>query len=116
VALTGTAREEAPGYNKDDRYWIIREAIPYEHSDPELSKWSDIHDRMYPLCEDILSRTAQTRAGLAVQVKAILMAAADLWDNDLPPNAAHERTFIEAVCRFVGIEPPPVGNSQAQSA
>jgi hypothetical protein len=90
---------------KDERYWIIREAIPYEYSDPEFSKWSDIQDRLYPLCDDILSRTAQTRAGLAVQVKAILMAAADLWDDPLAEDGSHER---EAVSRFVGVMPAPL--------
>jgi hypothetical protein len=105
VALTGTTRKEAPGYQRDDRYWTIREAIPYEYFDPELSGWKNIYDRLYPLCADILSRTAQTKAGLAVQVKAIQMAAADLWDDPDAEDGSHERAFIEAVFRFVGITP-----------
>jgi hypothetical protein len=54
----------------------------------------------------MLSRKAQTIAGLAVQTRAITMAAGDLWNADLEPNEAYERTFIEAVCAFVGVEIP----------
>src|SRR4051794_32948999 len=85
-AITGVARRDAPVYSKDDPtgYWTISEAVPYEHYDPELSGWAEIGDRMFPLCEDILARTAHTPGGLAVQVRAITMAAGELWDTDLP--------------------------------
>jgi hypothetical protein len=100
-AITGTAHYDAPKYSKDDPYWTIREAVSYECSDPELSGWTEIHDRMFPLCEDILARTAQTPTGLAIQVWAITFAAADLWDD--PEANEHALAFIKAVRRFVGI-------------
>jgi hypothetical protein len=41
-----------------------------------------------------------------VQARAITLAASELWDDGLPVNETHERAFIEAVCRFVGVLTP----------
>jgi hypothetical protein len=60
--------------------------------------------RLLGLTDDILGRRAHSVAGLAVQTRAIIMAAPDLWDCE---NERHERTFIEAVCAFVGVAIPP---------
>jgi hypothetical protein len=74
-------------------------------------------DRMNELVWSILPRRAQTVAGLAVQTRAITMAAADLWDGegwDGEGELTHECAFIEAVCGFVGISrEPQVGQSVA---
>jgi hypothetical protein len=45
-----------------------------------MELWKSISDRLYSLAEDILSRTATTKEGLAVQARAISAAAAELWD------------------------------------
>jgi hypothetical protein len=66
--------------------------------------WNDIHGRLYPIVDDILARRAQTIAGLAVQVRAAIMAAAELWEP-LGEEIERERVFIESVCTFVGVKP-----------
>jgi hypothetical protein len=66
--------------------------------------WNDIHGRLYPIVDAILSRRAQTVAGLAVQARAIVMGAADLWEP-LGEEIERERVFIESVCAFVGVKP-----------
>jgi hypothetical protein len=109
-ALTGIPADDAP-HDKDSPYWTIREATPLNHPDPELEKWTEIHNRLFPLCEKILSMRAHTLEGLAVQTNAIGLAAAELWDpgmnqDDDKPN--HERMFVEAVCAFLGITPVPL--------
>jgi hypothetical protein len=67
--------------------------------------WNDIHGRLYLIFDYILSQRAQTVDGLAVQARAIVMAASDLWEDRGDDNEAHERIFIEAVCAFVGVAP-----------
>jgi hypothetical protein len=64
--------------------------------------WNDIHGRLYPIVDDIFSQRARTIAGLAVQARAVVMAAAELWDFE---PEGHERVFIESVCAFVGVAP-----------
>ncbi|HEY2531134.1 MAG TPA: hypothetical protein VGJ20_24910 [Xanthobacteraceae bacterium] len=66
-------------------------------------KWAAIDKRLYPLFDKIMAHTATTVAGLAIQTKAIGLAAEDLW-SDVPDNR-HKRQFIEAVCRFTGVVP-----------
>jgi hypothetical protein len=66
--------------------------------------WNDILDRLDPIIDEILSRRAQTVTGLAVQARAVVLAAADLWDGE-GEDERHERVFIESVCAFVGVAP-----------
>jgi cell pole-organizing protein PopZ len=98
---TGIAHGDAPAFDENDPsgYWEIRKAVAQDGTGTpdENNPWNPIHDRLFPLAEDILSRKAQTVAGLAVQTRTITMARGDLWDADLEPNEAYERTFIEAV-------------------
>jgi hypothetical protein len=67
--------------------------------------WTSIHDRMYPLVDAILSRGAQTVAGLAVQARAATAARADLWEE---AEDTYERTFMDAVCEFLNVTPVPL--------
>ena len=78
--------------------------MPWANSSPLIrlmcavrSRTSRLRSRCDRLCGDILSRKAQTIAGLAGQTLAVTMAAADLWVVPLPDNESHERAFIEAV-------------------
>jgi hypothetical protein len=64
--------------------------------------WTDIHNRLYTTVDEILSRTAQTITGLAVQTRAVVMAAAEMW-NENTWEDPHARLFIEAVCSFAGV-------------
>jgi len=109
--ITGIARRDVPAIDENDPsgYWEIRKAIAQDGTGipDEDNPWNPIHDRLFPLAEDILSRKAQTIAGLAVQTRAVVLAAADVWEQETP-EAIHERTFIEAVCRFVGVPIPAI--------
>jgi hypothetical protein len=59
-----------------------RDLHPYP--DPELTRWSAIHARLYPLVDAILSREAHTLAGLAVQARAFTLSSAEWWDDNPP--------------------------------
>jgi hypothetical protein len=60
----------------------------------------------------IFSCTATTRDGLAVQAAAAVSACREIWDygdgdfNGDGTSLEVERPFIEAVCRFTGVEHP----------
>jgi hypothetical protein len=90
----------------EDEYWaqtaIDRAETVIESED---EPWDGIHDRLYPLANEIWSKKAQTISGLALQTRAIVLAAHDLWDPGMLSDNDHERKFIEAVCAFVGITP-----------
>jgi hypothetical protein len=66
----------------------------------------DILETLDTLTKEIISRKAETVAGLAVQARAMTVYYAELWDVD-DDNHDH-RNFIEAVCAFVGITPEPL--------
>jgi hypothetical protein len=107
--VTGIARHNAPvSWDEDSpaavAYYEARSALARaDHSDTDNDDpWTDIHGRLYPIVDDILSRRAQTVTGLAVQARAVVMAMAELWDG---AGEGHERVFIEAVCAFVGVAP-----------
>jgi len=101
----GIAGRDVPPMNDEPTgYWKTREALSKaaSHADRDeddklFLTIDDIDDRLFPLAEDILSRRARTVAGLAVQAKAVTLAAGELW-NDGRDDNEHERAFIEAVC------------------
>jgi hypothetical protein len=70
------------------------------------TQWEAIHDRLSPLAAEILSKKAQTIAGLAVQTRAITLVAYDIWEPAFVGDSDHERKFIEAVCAFVRVAVP----------
>jgi hypothetical protein len=61
--------------------------------------------RQNDLTYEILDLTATTLAGLAVQIRAVTIMAAEIWTVE-DCDAPHERAFIEAVCRFAGVPVP----------
>ena len=84
---TGIAFADAPEVtdeNMNSGYYAERHRICHEtfdgpeHSD-ENNPWTSIHDRLYALVDAILPRKAVTTAGLAVQARAVVLAAAELW-------------------------------------
>lgn len=84
---------------------VVRGADGQWETDEE--PWDDIHDRLFPLCEEILSKRAHTIQGLAVQVRAVFLAARDTWEPVfISDTGQYERMFIEAVGAFAGIAPP----------
>jgi hypothetical protein len=75
--------------------------------------WDDIQDRLFTLAAAILPRRAVTAAGFAVQARAVVFAAAELWDRGVIPEDSHEKLFIEAACAFLGIMPAPIAMMEA---
>jgi hypothetical protein len=69
-----------------------------------------VNGQLCALMDPIYSLTATTIDGLAVQAVAVTIAAAELWDvdPDQEPELQIERRFIEAVCRYTGVEHPPI--------
>ncbi|HUI12562.1 MAG TPA: hypothetical protein VL048_03720 [Xanthobacteraceae bacterium] len=125
---TGIARRDAPkipkGYrrcspvpkltkkNRAVWYWATHDKIMEQSpsTDPDLTVWDEIHDRLHPLARDIISRKAQTVAGLAVQARAMTVYYSELWDGGSvdDENEHDHRNFIEAVCVFAGVKPLPL--------
>ena len=108
-AATGISMDNAPELtteNRDEGYWGTRRRIIEEYpcEDPDLTRWENIHERLYPLVDEILSLTASTPAGLAVQAKAAALTNADNEGDD----NSRERLFVEAVCAFCNIAPLPL--------
>jgi hypothetical protein len=87
--------------NELEKEWRLFNVIPDESY--EQTRADAVLDREDALVWDILSHKADTVGGLAVQTKAITMAAAELWGE---LENTHERAFIEAVCAFVGVPKP----------
>jgi hypothetical protein len=109
--VTGVARHNAPASWDEESpaavaYYEARSAIARaDHSDTdEECPWTPIHGRLYPIVDAILSRSAHSLAGLAVQARAAVMAAAEIWDAP-GEETERERLFIESVCAFVGVKP-----------
>jgi hypothetical protein len=75
-----------------------------------------VNGQLCALMDPIYSLTATTIDGLAVQAAAVTIAAADIWDNDPDEEAplGVERRFIEAVCRYTGVEHPPINIEHLQ--
>lgn len=73
--------------------------------------WTSIHNRLYPLCDDILWRRATSAEGLGVQARAASLYFEELWNSfgsDDEDIAVAQRSFIESVCTFSGVVPVPV--------
>ena len=66
--------------------------------------WKNIHDRLHPLLDEILSYEAQTLAGLVVQTHALALSNSEWWGDGYEDN---ERNclFVESLCSFLGITP-----------
>jgi hypothetical protein len=109
--VTGIARHNTPAWDEESpaavAYYEARSAIAQaDHSgdSDEECPWPPIHGRLYPIVDAILSRSAHSLAGLAVQARAAVMAAAEIWDAP-GEETERERLFIESVCAFVGVKP-----------
>jgi hypothetical protein len=64
-----------------------------EEHEGVLTVWDEIHDRLNPRAQDIISRKAQTVAGLAVQTRAMTVYYAELWHRHRcsPQHGVRER-------------------------
>ena len=65
--------------------------------------WDGFNDELFDLVDEIQARPAQTLADLRVHARACVMQGASTWmTDDCDPR---DRLFIEACCKFLGIEP-----------
>jgi hypothetical protein len=84
----------------------------WERGDKERN---EVCDALYSLADKILSLTATTKEGLAVQLRAITATDAELWENKTwgaaIPAYYHEReddrylAFFESACAVLGVVP-----------
>ena len=94
---TGISSDKAPDRENDPTgYWAIRGQLFEQHEAADDGHSQIIYDRLHALCEDILAKTAQTKDGFAVQVRAInsLLNCAGVQDD--------EAAFIERRAGFRG--------------
>jgi hypothetical protein len=73
----------------------------------KVGVWDRLNDRLYSLCERILTMRAATLAGLTVQARASSLSEIHLWEDKedySEPWCERQRAFIEAVCSFCGVE------------
>jgi hypothetical protein len=107
------SRDEYLAYH-DKRWSLHTEEYLKEQERAKLGEpdvWDKINDRLSPLVDEILSLKAATPAGLAVQAKATVYSASDLWDGQIEDT--HKLLFIEAACAFCNIAPWPIARRAA---
>jgi hypothetical protein len=80
----------------------------------ESIAWNDIHGRMWPMIDAIMSIKPRTLAGFAVMARAFTLHHAEQWEPDADDDL-HHRTFMEAVCAFAGVVPVPLDDEAVQS-
>jgi hypothetical protein len=105
-----------------DKRSKVRSATELDEADEDVDEhgcsvaWNRIRDQLYKLIDEILPRKAVTAAGLAVQTRAVVLAAFELWYDEENDDNEHERLFIEAACAFVGTTPARILAGQAGEA
>jgi hypothetical protein len=67
-----------------------------------------VSDRFSELADEILSYTATTREGLALQVRAFISSYSEVWDTGGVGSGVLD--FIQSVCAFSGVPFPPYGD------
>jgi hypothetical protein len=68
--------------------------------------WNEIHERLFPLAERIVTFRPKTIAGLAIVALAASLLCADEWDMS-DDWRSFERQMIEVMCAFCGVIPAP---------
>jgi hypothetical protein len=71
--------------------------------------WDDLNDRIFTLCNDILSRKATTIAGVTVQTRALGLTNGELWHAPWQAADESERlpSYFRSVCSVLGLALPP---------
>jgi hypothetical protein len=110
--------------NRDDFARVKRGEVGHdEERSVEEWEWGDkerneVSDALFSLADEILSLTATTKEGLAVQLRAITATDAELWDNETwgaaipryyhehgPSEADRYLAFFESACALLGVVP-----------
>jgi hypothetical protein len=106
--VAGVPADEWPDWREDPQGWQehrdIHTWVSQGFRDTDDYDWKDYFDRMGPLVSEIISETAHTIPGLAVQVRAIMLREWLLWGDEFEPDNC-TRIFIEAVGKFAGVAP-----------
>jgi hypothetical protein len=77
---------------------------PVDESGSSIA-WNEIHDELFPVCEEILEQHAQSAAGLGVQAQAFAMMHTEYWTGEADDERI--RPIIDSVCKFCSVEPLP---------
>jgi hypothetical protein len=94
-------------------------AVPFPLDESGLAKngesnaWNNIHGRLFPLTDEILSFRPKTMAGLAVFARAASVENLDYWAEGTENEMEGERSFLEAICAFAGVEPVAIEKHDA---
>jgi hypothetical protein len=84
-------------------YAALQAVDDWAEVDPDLKRWSALHDRMHPLVDRIMTHRPKTLAGLGVLTRAASLSYDDFdREND---NESKQGDLISAVCSFCGVEP-----------
>jgi hypothetical protein len=110
--------------NRDDFARVKRGEVGHDE-ERTVEEWqrgdkerNEVCDALYSLADEILSLTATTKEGLAVQLRAITATDAELWDNKTwgaaipryyhdhgPSEADRYLAFFESACAVLGVVP-----------
>jgi hypothetical protein len=108
---TGLRREQWPMHGTDADFDRITGEINNEGDHEPVDEhgcsvvWNEIHDAMFPLCEEIVSLPVHTIADLALQARAAALLHAQYWtDEDGPEGFV---ALVESVCKLAGVEAMP---------
>jgi hypothetical protein len=92
LALSDTTADADLLALKPDLELIIRDyaapqaADDWVEVDPDLKRWSELHDRMHPLVDSIMSHRPKTLAGLGVIIRAASLSYDD-YDRETTVKA-----------------------------
>jgi hypothetical protein len=83
-------------------YSALQSADDWAEVDPDLERWSVMHDRMHPLVDRIMNHRPKTIAGLGMLMRAASLSYDDYERHNDGGN--RHGNLISAVCAFCGIE------------
>ena len=78
----------------------------YDDSD---EVWERLHERVFPVANEILSHKATTLAGLALQTRALALTNNELSHepSSVMDNSDRIQLYFRSVCSVLGLAPPP---------
>jgi hypothetical protein len=106
---TGIRYLDAPNVKDDPGYCRKRRSIAaaMKHEEKSLDEFE-----RDPIIDDVLSHSASTRDGLALQVRAMILQRHEAWEPSIHwPNCEPEdpsfRDFLASLAGFAGVHFPP---------
>jgi hypothetical protein len=85
-------------------YVALQAVDDWAEVDPDLERWSMLHDRMHPLVDRIMSHRPKTLAGLGMMTRAASLSYDD-YERENDGGENRHGNLISAVCPFCSVEP-----------